>query len=106
VDIEIAPDETVALLGPNGAGKPTTIDMLLGLSEPDSGTVSVLGAAPSEAIVSGAVGGDAETGAEGPATANTVTTTWICHMRPSHPHDRHSSRCWAGCVIGATAEQG
>ena len=43
IDIAIAPGETVALLGPNGAGKSTTIDMLLGLLEPDGGTVSVFG---------------------------------------------------------------
>ena len=34
------PGETVALLGPNGAGKSTTIDMMLGLLRPDSGTVT------------------------------------------------------------------
>ena len=39
VDISIAPGETVALLGPNGAGKSTTVDMMLGLSKPDAGTV-------------------------------------------------------------------
>ena len=43
IDINIAPGETVALLGPNGAGKSTTIDMLLGLLQPDAGTVSVFG---------------------------------------------------------------
>jgi ABC-2 type transport system ATP-binding protein len=30
-------------LGPNGAGKTTTIKMLMGLSQPDAGTISVLG---------------------------------------------------------------
>jgi energy-coupling factor transporter ATP-binding protein EcfA2 len=37
VDVSIERGETVALLGPNGAGKSTTIDMLLGLLEPDAG---------------------------------------------------------------------
>ncbi len=46
VDITITPGETVALLGPNGAGKSTTIDMMLGLLPPDSGTVSLFGARP------------------------------------------------------------
>jgi ABC-2 type transport system ATP-binding protein len=63
VDIDIAAGETVALLGPNGAGKSTTIDMLLGLSEPDTGSISILGAAPAEAIASGAVGAMLQTGA-------------------------------------------
>jgi ABC-2 type transport system ATP-binding protein len=56
VDISIAPGETVALLGPNGAGKSTTIDMLLGLLPPDTGTVSVFGMAPHEAVKRGMVG--------------------------------------------------
>ncbi|MBE3589467.1 MAG: ABC transporter ATP-binding protein, partial [Firmicutes bacterium] len=38
--------EVFGLLGPNGAGKTTTILMLLGLTEPTSGTVSVLGRDP------------------------------------------------------------
>ena len=38
----------LALLGPNGAGKSTTLEMLLGLTEPDAGTVSIFGAIPHE----------------------------------------------------------
>jgi ABC-2 type transport system ATP-binding protein len=56
VDISISPGETVALLGPNGAGKSTTIDMLLGLTRPDAGTVSVFGMRPDEAVRAGSVG--------------------------------------------------
>jgi ABC-2 type transport system ATP-binding protein len=56
VDIAIAPGETVALLGPNGAGKSTTIDMLLGLLQPDSGGVTLFGMTPRAAIAAGAVG--------------------------------------------------
>ena len=63
IDVAVAPGETVALLGPNGAGKSTTIDMLLGLLEPDAGTVSVFGRPPQEAIGSGAVGAMLQTGA-------------------------------------------
>jgi ABC-2 type transport system ATP-binding protein len=63
VDIEIAAGETVALLGPNGAGKSTTIDMLLGLSKPDAGTVRVFGTTPAEAIARGAIGAMLQTGA-------------------------------------------
>ncbi|MGH9028216.1 MAG: ATP-binding cassette domain-containing protein [Acidimicrobiales bacterium] len=53
IDLMIAPGETVALLGPNGAGKTTTIDTVLGLTRPDTGTVSVFGASPGEAVRSG-----------------------------------------------------
>lgn len=38
--------EIFGFLGPNGAGKTTTLLMLLGLTEPTSGTVSVLGVDP------------------------------------------------------------
>ena len=63
VDVTIAPGETVALLGPNGAGKTTTIDMILGLLEPDGGTVTVFGRPPAAAVRAGSVGGMLQTGA-------------------------------------------
>jgi ABC-2 type transport system ATP-binding protein len=62
IDVSIAVGETVALLGPNGAGKSTTIDMLLGLAEPDGGSVSLFGMAPAEAIAAGAIGAMLQTG--------------------------------------------
>ena len=43
VDLTVGRGETVALLGPNGAGKSTTLDMLLGLTKPDAGRVSIFG---------------------------------------------------------------
>jgi ABC-2 type transport system ATP-binding protein len=63
IDISITAGETVALLGPNGAGKSTTIDMLLGLTTPDSGSVSLFGRAPDAAIMDGAIGAMLQTGA-------------------------------------------
>ena len=63
IDISVAPGETVALLGPNGAGKSTTIDMLLGLLDPDAGSVSVFGTEPKAAVDRGAVGAMLQTGA-------------------------------------------
>ncbi|HKS98485.1 MAG TPA: ABC transporter ATP-binding protein [Rugosimonospora sp.] len=62
VDISIAPGETVALLGPNGAGKSTTIDMLLGLLPADTGSVSLFGMPPRDAVKAGAVGGMLQVG--------------------------------------------
>jgi ABC-2 type transport system ATP-binding protein len=55
IDLVISPGEVVALLGPNGAGKSTTVDMLLGLSTPDEGRISVFGKAPREAVVAGQI---------------------------------------------------
>ena len=43
IDLEIRRGEIFGLLGPNGAGKTTTIRMMLGLLEPTSGSVTVLG---------------------------------------------------------------
>jgi ABC-2 type transport system ATP-binding protein len=63
IDIAIDAGETVALLGPNGAGKSTTIDMILGLSKPDGGTVSVFGGTPTAAVDAGNVGAMLQTGA-------------------------------------------
>jgi ABC-2 type transport system ATP-binding protein len=46
IDFAIAYGEICGLLGPNGAGKTTTILMLMGLTEPTAGRVSVLGHDP------------------------------------------------------------
>ena len=62
IDVSIAPGETVALLGPNGAGKTTTIDMILGLTRPDYGSVSVFGLPPAAAVRAGKVGGMLQSG--------------------------------------------
>jgi ABC-2 type transport system ATP-binding protein len=63
IDLEVEPGETVALLGPNGAGKSTTIDMMLGLLEPDAGSATVFGVSPGDAVKSGRIGGMLQTGA-------------------------------------------
>lgn len=60
--LALHPGETVALLGPNGAGKSTTLDLLLGLKRPDSGSVGVFGTDPREAIVAGRVGAMLQSG--------------------------------------------
>jgi ABC-2 type transport system ATP-binding protein len=62
IDLAVAPGEVVALLGPNGAGKTTTIEMLLGLSRPDAGSVSVYGLDPVTAVRSGRVGAMLQSG--------------------------------------------
>jgi ABC-2 type transport system ATP-binding protein len=62
VTLQIASGEIVAILGPNGAGKTSTIDMMLGLSEPSSGQVSVLGMKPRQAISRGLISAVMQTG--------------------------------------------
>ena len=56
VDVHVRAGETVALLGPNGAGKSTTVDLLLGLQEPDEGSVDVFGGPPQRAVAAGRIG--------------------------------------------------
>ena len=46
LNLSVKRGEVFGLLGPNGAGKTTTILMLLGLTEPSSGRVKVLGFNP------------------------------------------------------------
>lgn len=46
LDLAVREGEVFGLLGPNGAGKTTTVLMLLGLTEPTSGTAEVVGLDP------------------------------------------------------------
>lgn len=62
LDLEVRTGETLALLGPNGAGKSTTIALLLGLLQPCSGEVMVLGTTPRAAVAAGRVGAMLQSG--------------------------------------------
>lgn len=48
VDLEIGQRDFLGLVGPNGGGKTTLLRILLGLLEPQQGSVSVLGRRPAE----------------------------------------------------------
>ncbi|HJT22347.1 MAG TPA: LPS export ABC transporter ATP-binding protein [Nitrospira sp.] len=43
VSVEVSAGEVVGLLGPNGAGKTTIFDMIVGLTQPDEGTITLNG---------------------------------------------------------------
>ncbi|MEJ6550241.1 ABC transporter ATP-binding protein [Corynebacterium sp. USCH3] len=62
VDLTVDRGEIVALLGPNGAGKTTLIDLVLGLTKPTTGTVTVTGGTPRQAVTSQRVGAVMQTG--------------------------------------------
>ncbi len=62
IDLTVRPGEIVAFLGPNGAGKTTTVDMLLGLTRPDGGTLEVYGTDPATAVRQGLVSAVMQTG--------------------------------------------
>jgi len=45
IELQVEVGECFGLLGPNGAGKTTTVEMLEGLTAPDSGKVELFGIA-------------------------------------------------------------
>ena len=83
VSLTVPVGEIVALLGPNGAGKTTLLDMVLGFTEPASGSISVMGQAPRGAATSGAVGAVLQTrGLLDDLTASeTLRMVASCHRR-------------------------
>src|SRR5271156_526359 len=82
IDVSIATGETVALLGPNGAGKTTTIDMMLGLTRPDSGSISLFGMPPPEAVAAGVVGGMLQAGSLFPNLSARELVTRVASLYP------------------------
>lgn len=56
VSLNVRSGELLAVLGPNGAGKTTSIRLMLGLSKPSSGRVTVFGHDPRDASSRGRVG--------------------------------------------------
>jgi ABC-type multidrug transport system fused ATPase/permease subunit len=50
ISLEISAGQAVALVGTTGAGKSTLADVILGVLVPDSGSVTISGVAPSEAV--------------------------------------------------------
>ncbi len=49
VTLDIRQDDFIAMIGPNGGGKTTLLKLMLGLLQPDLGTVTVLGRSPAQA---------------------------------------------------------
>ncbi|GAA3140919.1 ABC transporter ATP-binding protein [Streptomyces rectiviolaceus] len=83
--LDLHPGETVALLGPNGAGKSSTLDLLLGLRRPDSGTVRVFGTSPREAITAGRVGAMLQSGGLMDEVTVRELVRLACELHP-RPH--------------------
>ncbi|WP_433919455.1 ABC transporter ATP-binding protein [Streptomyces canus] len=87
--LTLRPGETVALLGPNGAGKSTSLDLLLGLKQPDSGSVRLFGTTPREAIVAGRVGAMLQSGGlmDEVTVAELVRLACDLHPKPYKAND-------------------
>lgn len=56
ISFRVEPGTIFGLLGPNGAGKSTTIAMMVGITKPDSGTVTVADGSPTDASVRNSIG--------------------------------------------------
>ncbi|WP_042438415.1 ABC transporter ATP-binding protein [Streptacidiphilus albus] len=82
VSLTLYPGETVAFLGRNGAGKSTSIDMLLGLREPTSGTVTLFGGTPRQAILDGKVGVMLQSGGLMPDVKVRELVKFACDVHP------------------------
>jgi ABC-type multidrug transport system fused ATPase/permease subunit len=50
ITLEVEPGSIVAFVGPSGAGKTTLMDLILGVIEPDSGSIQIGNRSPQEAI--------------------------------------------------------
>ncbi len=83
INLTINRGETLALLGPNGAGKTTTIDMMLGLVQPDAGSVSLFGASPRDAVEAGTVSGMLQTGSPPEYLSVRELVTMIASLYPN-----------------------
>ncbi|MGO1673933.1 MAG: ABC transporter ATP-binding protein [Canibacter sp.] len=84
VSFSIKPGEIVALLGPNGAGKTTLIDMILGLTQPTSGTVKAFHESPTAAVNKSLVGAVLQTGGLLPDLTVLDTIRMVASTFPQH----------------------
>ncbi|MFC9338443.1 ATP-binding cassette domain-containing protein [Streptomyces sp. NPDC057020] len=82
IDLTVRRGETVALLGRNGAGKSSTVSLLLGLDEPDSGHVELFGGAPALAVAAGRVGAMLQ---EGQATPRVTVREVVSFVARTYP---------------------
>lgn len=89
VDLAVAPGEVRGLLGPNGAGKSTFLRMLLGLVQPDAGTIELLGQSLEDAATTAldGVGGFVEEPAFYPYLTGRVNLTLLARL---------DGEAWAG----------
>src|SRR6056297_1801989 len=49
INLSVEENDFMAILGPNGGGKTTLLKIILGLLQPDSGQIKILGTTPQKA---------------------------------------------------------
>jgi len=89
IDLDIASGKVVAILGPNGAGKTTTLDMILGLTRPDTGTLTTFGEEPRAAVRAGRVSAVLQTGGLLRDLTAHETVRFIASTFPEHQPVEH-----------------
>ena len=82
LSLDLRGGETVALLGPNGAGKSTSLDMLLALRKPTSGTIRMFGKDPYQAVKTGSVGAMLQSGGLMPEVTVRELVTLVAGLHP------------------------
>ena len=102
LDLTIRTGEVVAFLGPNGAGKSTTLDMVLGLTQPDAGTIELLGTSPDRAVQAGRVGVIFQDGGLLDDFTVGETLRVVASMQPGHPDRRSRARTRPGSRMSST----
>ncbi|MYW64546.1 ATP-binding cassette domain-containing protein [Streptomyces sp. SID8379] len=92
LDLRIGAGETVALLGRNGAGKSTAISLLLGLDEPDEGTVELFGTPPEASVRAGRVGAMLQEGRAVPRVTVAELVGFVARRYPAPMDVREALR--------------
>ncbi|GAA1671739.1 ABC transporter ATP-binding protein [Citricoccus zhacaiensis] len=101
VDLQIQRGEIVALLGPNGAGKTTFLDLVLGFTAPTSGSLTVLGMPPKQAVLEGRVGAVLQTGGLLSDLTVKETMSMVAACQPRHiPVETALERAGAAQIAG------
>ncbi len=101
IDLRIEPGEIVAFLGPNGAGKTTTIDMMLGLSVPSEGSISIYGREPLDAVHQGLVSAVMQSGGLLKDLTVAETVAYTAHLfARTRPADEVMERAGIASIAG------
>ncbi|MBK0326130.1 ABC transporter ATP-binding protein [Rhodobacteraceae bacterium F11138] len=106
VSLSVAPGERVALLGHNGAGKSTMMKIMLGLIAPDSGDITVCGAAPGDAEARMKVAYLPENVAFHPALTGLEQVSFYMRLRNVDPRGAHDLLARVGLADAATRRIG